>query len=102
MPKFDLTADEAIAEARTRLPLNALILRLTSASIGKRSDCPLCTAKKKFGIYSRGGRQYYKCFSTSCAANNSGDEVDFIMLCMNLDRKAAFKEYLKLAGVTPS
>lgn len=100
MPQFTRTAEEAITQARQNLPLADLIFQLCGIHPCKPCDCPLCNAKKKFGVYQRNGRDYFKCFSASCRAHDSGDEVDFLILVQDLpDRKSAFKEYLKLAGV---
>jgi hypothetical protein len=100
MNALSRTAEEALIEARRNLSLEDLIFRLTGHKIGKRSDCPVCSRKGKFGCFSHGEARLYKCFSTNCAAHTSGDDIAFIMLWENLDRKAAFKRLLDLAGVS--
>jgi hypothetical protein len=98
--RFERTAAEALAQARQVLTLDALIVKLTGATLDKHAPCLFCEKKGKFGLFSRGGNRLYKCFNASCRAHTTGDDVAFIMLWCNLDRKAAFKEFLKLAGVS--
>lgn len=99
MNGFDRTADEALRRARESLALEELIRLETGVTVTKRGPCPVCSAAKKFGVFERDGRRLYKCFSASCAANTVGDDVGFLVLWRNIDRKTAFKEFLKLAGV---
>lgn len=101
MPQFQKTSEEALAEAKRAMSLAQLIQQLTGATAKKRMTCPICQAKDKFGIFERGGVWLYKCFNIkdACPANKPGDQVGFIALLHNLDRKAAFKSFLRLTGV---
>lgn len=99
---YTRSAEEAIDLARRNLPFDALFQQLTSTEASKRMTCPFCQTKNKFGLFTKGDRRLFKCFKSGCAANIVGDEIGFIALWLNLDRKEAFKDYLKRAGVSDS
>ena len=67
--------------------------------------CPFCGKKGKFSTYiGKSGKLRCRCWSASCRANPTMDEVAFIQLRENLGegrdgRQAAFKKFLELAGV---
>lgn len=97
---FTRSAEEALAEARRSLSLDALVRQLTGVVVGKRSTCPSCDRKNKFGLFTRNDRRLYHCFSSDCKLHESGDDVQFVQVWLGLpDRKTAFKEFLQLANV---
>jgi hypothetical protein len=97
---YSRTADEALADARSRMQLEDVIHSLTGHGVSKYMTCPFCAEKKKFGTFARNGRKLFKCFNGGCSAHDAGDEIAFIMLWEESDRKTAFKRFLQLAGVT--
>ncbi len=92
-------------DARAALPLPKLIEALgDSRHLGRKAECPFCGDKKgKWGVFkddSRGGRDFFKCHSPECVANNpegGSSEIGYLMLRRSMDHKAACVEYLKLA-----
>lgn len=97
---FDQSAEEALRQARQYLSFHDLVAQVTGTRPDKRSPCPACGRKGKFGLFTRNGRQLYHCFTSDCKLHDTGDDVQFVQVWIGLpDRKAAFKEFLKLAGV---
>src|SRR5437879_6433927 len=94
-------------QARQRLPLRRLMEQHGHAPENgnwrKFPHCPFCQ-KSGAGLIEQGGREWFKCWHTSCPSQTSGtkaawDEVGFLMFKLNLDRKSAGITYLKEAGV---
>ena len=98
-----MTRDPQIwAEARQRLPLPDLLSLLGDGQYReKKALCPFCAAKGgKWGLFKRGGRDFFKCHTPECVANDpeSGNsEIGYLALRKGLDSKEAAKEFLRLA-----
>lgn len=58
-----------------------------------RGACPLHSGEDKnsFSVYSEGGKQKWKCFSSTCG---TGDIIDFYMAWQKVDLKAAIKYFV--------
>jgi len=93
--------------ARARLPLRRLMEQFgRSPGTGnwKRFPaCPYC-GRDGAGLREHGGREWFKCFHATCrsgtaAEKASWDEVSFVAYERQLQRREAFIDYLKRAGV---
>jgi hypothetical protein len=91
----------AIAEAKHRLPLPALLHREGLGDHAKKSArCPLHDDRRNsFSIYRNDGNEWrWKCF----ARCGSGDEITFLELHRGISRSDATKLFLDMAGVNGS
>ena len=92
-------------DARAALPLPKLLEALGDGRhLGKKAECPFCgKGKGKWGVFkddTRGGRDFFKCHSPECIANNpegGNSEIGYLMLRRGLPYKEACVEFLKLA-----
>jgi hypothetical protein len=94
-----------VEQARGRLSLRRMMdERGKGPPAGKHTfACPYCT-KPGARLLEKGGRQWFKCFHTSCKSGTSGekaawDEVGFLAYELGVSRWGAFKLWLKDAGV---
>jgi hypothetical protein len=100
----DFGAEMVLREARQRLPLRRLLVEYGHAPKEpegwKAFTCPHC-GKKKAGVFrGRDGAELFKCFSGRCPTMSVAmDEVGYVAYVSRLNRKEAFKTFLKMAGV---
>ena len=98
-----MTHDPLIwAEARQRLPLPDLLAALGDGRFReKKAECPFCGARGgTWGLFKRGGRDFFKCHAPVCAANDpdlGNSEIGYLALRKGMPGKEAAKEYLRLA-----
>jgi hypothetical protein len=94
-----------LREARQRLPLRRLMTEYGHAPKEpegwKAFTCPHCGKKKKAGVFrGRDGAELFKCFSATCPTMSQAlDEVGYVAYVSRLNRKEAFKTFLKMTGV---
>ena len=90
-----------IAEAKQRLPLPVLMMRLGLGEHAKKSaHCPFHSDKhSSFSVFQgKDGFFHYKCFA-SCG---EGDEIMFLRKWKGLSLSGAMSLYLDMAGFPPS
>lgn len=95
-----------IEKARERLPLPRLMEQYGDfMPEGKRQSgkCPFCQ-KESASLKQHNGRWWFKCFRPQCPSATSEpkaafDEVGYVGCKTGLNRKEAFLNYLKQAGV---
>jgi hypothetical protein len=89
--------NERIREAKSRLPLPALLGALDLGAHAKKSArCPLHEDRRaSFSVWHGAHGWRWKCH----AGCGGGDEINFLESFRNLDRGAAIRFYLALAGV---
>jgi hypothetical protein len=88
----------AIAEAKRKLPLPALLHQLGLGEHAKKSACcPLHEDRRNsFSVYKNAKGEFrFKCF----AGCGGGDEINFLELSQHLSRSEATKLFLEMAGV---
>lgn len=93
--------NDLLAQAKQRLPLSALMSQLGFGDRAKKSArCPFHEdSSASFSLYASGdGEERWKCF----AGCGQGDAIDFLAKHHNLSNADACREYIQLAGVTPS
>lgn len=91
-----------LPQAWAKLPLIALMQRIGDGLFAnKGAECPFCGDKKKrWGIFKRNGRDFFKCHKPECPANepeHGHGEIGYLALRKNLSRSEAVFEYLRLA-----
>lgn len=86
-------------EAEKALPLKELMRRIGDGPyLEPKAECPFCQAKGgKFAVFTRGGREMFKCHKPGCDGNDAGLSVRYLSLRKNWDIKTAAKEYLRMA-----
>ena len=88
-----------IAEAKSKLPLPALMHRLGLGACAKKSArCPFHDDNRNsFSVYKNGNGEFrWKCF-TECG---HGDEITFLERQNGISRGEAIKVFLEMAGVS--
>lgn len=92
-----------VEDARHKLPLKQLMEQHGHGpKNGRWKDfqCPFCQKKTGSGVYAWQGVDLFKCHHSSCPTGTVAmDEVGYLGQVLGLDRKEAFKQYLKMAGV---
>lgn len=97
-----------IDEARQRLPLKMLLQQRNKGPVGSGNwgsyPCPFCQKPTGAGVFTKDGREFFKCHHTSCPSGTSGkrgawDEIGFLAYELGLNRKDAMWTFLKEAGV---
>jgi hypothetical protein len=90
---------DLLAQAKLRLLLTALLVRLGLGRCAKKSSCcPLHDDKSaSFSVYiNDDGEERWKCF----AGCGGGDAIDFLAKYLGLSNPDACREFMRLAGVT--
>lgn len=95
----DYDAEASLREARSRMPLARMLEQRGIRTDKRNFACPFCGSQSA-GLFKTDGIELFKCFHTSCPTETKAlDEVGFIMQANSLNRKDAFRNYLKEAGV---
>lgn len=91
------TFQEVVSQCRAALPLPELMRKLgLGDKVKPKALSPFREEKDgSFGVFERDGRWYWKDF----AMDESGDEVDFLVLLKGLDKAGALNTYKELAGI---
>lgn len=94
------TLHDSIVEAKTRLPLPALLDRLDLAPHARKSArCPLHEDRSpSFSIFSGGSGWGWKCH----AGCGGGDEIDFLETYLRTTKTEAVRRFLDMAGGQPA
>jgi hypothetical protein len=95
------TGNDLLAQAKQHLPLSTLMAQLGFGDRAKKSAC--CPfhqdSSASFSLYvGDDGEERWKCF----AGCGQGDAIDFLAKHRGLSNADACREYIRLAGVTPT
>jgi len=97
--------EELIREAEERMPIDRVIQHFGHAVDGRTKSfkCPFCKSKRRSaGVFELPtGRRLFKCQHVKCPTGTKAlDAIGYVVAATGMDRRAAFKEYLRMAGVS--
>ncbi len=95
--------DQSLREARHGFPLGRVLESFGHGPTNgkwKSFTCPFCRKKNKAGLFELEGVELFRCRSTSCQSGaRAMDAVAYLAYMHGRNRRDAFEDYLRMAGV---